>query len=263
VGTIRGVLKTSSHPTVVYAGVGVINIEGAAGINALYGPDTSDRATAFAGLTAQERFVQALYLDALGRAGTKAELDGWAALFGGPGVAQQQAQATIAFDIEHSAEARDRLVRSWYATFLVRPTIPGEEQGWVNLLLQGQTEEQVLSQILASTEFYNRAQTLNLAGTADQRYVEALYELVLNRGAVDPNAEAGWVAALPQLGRQGVAMAFLQTQEFRSNQFEGYYNALLHRPDDPTGLNTWAMSNLDMNSVRIGFESTAEFFANG
>ncbi len=35
----------------------------------------------FAGLTTQERFVQALYLDVLGRAGSTAELDSWVVLF--------------------------------------------------------------------------------------------------------------------------------------------------------------------------------------
>jgi hypothetical protein len=73
------------------------------------------------------------------------------------------------------------------------------------------------------------------------------------------------------MGRQGVALGFLagpSATEFRTDQFEGYYNALLHRPDnpdglDPNGLNNWVMSNLDIEAVRIAFESTPEFFANG
>jgi hypothetical protein len=59
-----------------------------------------------------------------------------------------------------------------------------------------------------------------------------------------------------------VALAMLHGQEFRTYQFEGYYNALLHRPNDLAGLNGWVMSNLDMHSVRIGFEGGPEFFAN-
>ena len=42
-------------------------------------PDTSLGSAPFAGLNAQERAVQALYLDALGRAGSKSELDFWVA----------------------------------------------------------------------------------------------------------------------------------------------------------------------------------------
>jgi hypothetical protein len=96
----------------------------------------------------------------------------------------------------------------------------------------------------------------------DQNYVQALYQLLLGRQGGDAEV-AGWVGALPQLGTQGVALGFLQSQEFRTDQFEGYYNALLHRPDDPAGLNGWVMSNLDMHAVRLGFEASPEFFANG
>ena len=56
-------------------------------------------------------------------------------------------------------------------------------------------------------------------------------------------------------------MALLQSSEFRTDQFEGYYNALLDRPDDPAALkDDWVMSNLDIDAVRIAFESTQEFF---
>jgi hypothetical protein len=60
-----------------------------------------------------------------------------------------------------------------------------------------------------------------------------------------------------------VALGFLHSQEFRRNEFEGYYNALLHRPDDPAGLAYWLASGLDAHAARLGFESSPEFFANG
>ena len=261
VGTITGTLTVAGRVALQYGGVVQINLDNAAAVGAVAGPNTTDRDTAFTGLTAQERFVQALYLDELGRAGTKAELDVWVALFNGAGVTQQQAQATIAFDIEHSMEARDNLVRSWYVAFLGRDAVGGEEQSWV-AALQGQTEEQVLSQFLATPEFYNHAQTLFATGTADQRYVEALYQVLLNRPA-GANEVAPYVNALPQLGRQGVAFDFLTSLEFRTDQFEGYYDALLHRPSDSTGLSGWASSGLDLAAVRVDFESSVEFFING
>src|SRR5262249_54979006 len=145
--------------------------------------NTADRATALPGLMADERFVQVLYLNALGRVGSKAELDAWASLFGSG--TQLQAQAAIATGIEQSAEGRDHLVKSWYVNYLGRQAQNGEELGWVNLLQAGQTEEQVLSQILGNSghEFYDRAQTLGFGGTADQNYVRALYQALLNRTA--------------------------------------------------------------------------------
>ena len=266
VGTApNGVITIKGGRSVLYSGVETLDIDGAAGVESIAGPDTADRATAFAGLTPQERFVQALYLDELGRQGTKFELDGWAAFLNAGG-----SQSAVATAIDRSAEARDHLVKSWYANYLGRPAVGGEEQGWANAILSGQTEEQVLSQFLATPEFYAHAQTLFSSGTADQRFVDALYLTVLDRQP-DAAGVAGWVAGLPGLGRAGVALDFLtgsSGQEFRTELFEGYYDALLRRPSNPdgqnpNGLNSWVFSNLDATSVRIAFEAGTEFFVNG
>ncbi len=112
--------------------------------------------------------MQSVYLDELGRAGSKAELDLWTPEFNSGGT-QMQAQAAIASGVQDSAEAQDHLVQSWYLTYLGRAAQGGEENGWVGLLSQGQSEEQVLSQILASQEFYNRARdahSLRVGGRA-------------------------------------------------------------------------------------------------
>ncbi len=209
--------------------------------------------------------MQAVYLDELGRAGTKAELDGWVALFNGSAGPNHQDQAAIASGIQQSTEARDHLVKSWYLGFLGRAAAGGEEQGWVNLLRQGQSEEQVLSGILGGDEFNARAQTPIGSGSANERYVQALYLVLLDRPG-DASGVADWTAAVPSEGRQAVALGFLTgpaDTEFRTDQFEGCYNALLHRPDDQPSLNNWIMSNLDIGSVRVDFESSPECFTNG
>ncbi|MFL5341170.1 MAG: DUF4214 domain-containing protein [Gemmataceae bacterium] len=262
VRTLPGGMTVGDPQTVSYANLQTTNVNNAATVNAIAGPDTADRGTALPGLTPNERFVQVLYLDALGRAGATSELDGWATLFGTAGQTQTQDQAAIAAGIEHSAEGRDHLAKSWYRGYLGRTAQNGEEQGWVNLLRAGQTEERVLGRILASAEFFQRAQTLGFGDTPNGNYVRALYLLLLDRSASSTEV-AGWVAAVPSLGRQNVALAYLQSQEFRTDDFEGYFNALLHRPGDLAGLNSWVKSNLDVAAVRIGFESSGEFFANG
>ncbi len=258
VGTATGGLTTNGALSVLYFGIGSLHLNNPAGVDAAAWPDTADRGTAFTGLSAQERFVQAVYLDDLHRAGTVAELDSWVALFSSAGLSQMQAQAAIAASIAHSAEGRDNLVRSWYQTFLGRAAQGGEEQGFVNALLSGQSEELVLSDILVSTEFNARAQTLGGA-TADQNFVGALYKLLLNRSASSGELSAG-AAELAAVGQQSVALGVLQSAEFRQDQFEGYYNALLHRPSDQPSLNSWVFSNLDIDTVRIDFEASAEFF---
>jgi hypothetical protein len=200
-----------------------------------------------------------LYLDELGRAGSKAELDGWVnGQLNQPGGSQQAVAAGIA----GSFEAEDHLVKSWYMAFLGRQAQGGEELGWARMLQTGLSEEQVLRQILGGgQEFYDRAQTLGLAGTSDQNYVQALYRVLLGRKAGTSEVD-NWVNALATQGRQGVALSLLNSQEFRTNQFEGYYNTLLHRPDN-ADLANWAASGLDAHAVRVAFESGIEFFSNG
>jgi hypothetical protein len=204
-------------------------------------------------------FVQTLYHDELGRAGTTAEIQPWAAQVTGPG-----ASATaVAAGIDNSFEARDHLVQTWYRAYLGRAAQNGEELYWANLL-QTETQEQVLGAILGDRghEFYNRAQTLVASGTPDQRYVQALYQVLLGRQAAGAEV-AGWIAALPALGLPGIATSFLEGQEFRTDQFEGYYNGLLHRADDPAGLQGWLNTRLDIRAVRVAFEGGQEFFTNG
>jgi titin len=263
VGTVPGGLTVDGPlERLTYANIAALNLDNTLAVDAIYGPDTADRGTALPpSLTADERFVEVLYLNALGRLGTLQEIDSWAALFGGPGESQAQSQAAIAAGIEGSAEARDHLVQSWYATFLGRQAQGGEELGWVGLLA-GQTEEQVLSRILGSDEFYNRAQALGFGDVPDGNYVRLLYQVLLHR-AGGSGEVAGWAGAVPGLDRQGVALALLQSMEQRTDLFEGYYNALLHRPDDPIGLDGWWTSTVDAHTARLLFESGDEFFTGG
>jgi hypothetical protein len=151
---------------------------------------------------------------------------------------------------------------SWYQNYLGRPAAGGEEMGWVNLLLQGNTEEQVLSQFLASPEFYTHAQTLSASGTPDERYVKALFQVLLGRAGSSTEV-ANWVSQLPQLGRQGEALAFLTGSEHRTVTFEQYYNVLLNRAADTAGLQSFVSSSLDQTSVRITIEGSSEYFAKG
>src|SRR5262249_42843578 len=87
--------------------------------------------TSASGLTADERFEQALYLDDLGRAGSQAELDLWLPVLKAGG------QQGVAAGIQGSFEARDHLVKTWYQTYLGRAAGDTEELGWVGQLGAG------------------------------------------------------------------------------------------------------------------------------
>ncbi|HEV3447805.1 MAG TPA: hypothetical protein VG099_24425, partial [Gemmataceae bacterium] len=223
--------------------------------------NTSEFSAAIPVLTANQRFVRALFLDELGRSGDLSnpnDAGAWVNAL----TNNTLTPAGVASGLEHAPEARTHLVTGWFQTYLGRLPANGEEQGLVTMLLQGQTEEQVLSRILGSQEFFNHAQTLIASGTPQERLVQALYQLLLKRTG-SPGEVAGWIKVLPQLGAQGMALDFLTSSEFRINLFTSYYNTLLHRAPDTIGLLNWILSNLDADTVRLGFESSAEFFANG
>src|SRR5205085_4368370 len=101
--------------------VEMIHLNNAGAVSRFYGPDTADRPTALAGLDANHRFVQVLYLNVLGRAGSTAELDLWVGLLGGA-----NGRFQVASGIEHSLEARQHLVRAWYRAFLGRTALGTE-----------------------------------------------------------------------------------------------------------------------------------------
>jgi hypothetical protein len=225
-------------------------------------PFTGDRTTADAGLTPQQRVIQALYLDDLGRAGSVVELNAYLPLLNGP-----NGQLAVARAIEGSAEGRDNLVKGWYQTFLGRAASGGEEQPHVNALLAGQSEEQVLSGILGGQEFFNRAQTLINSGSPQERFVQALYQLLLGRAA-DATGLSVFLSLLQSGGsRAGVALAILQSQEFRTDLVVEYYSTLLHRSptaqEAMSNVPAFVSSGLDALSLRLAFESSPEFFANG
>src|SRR5262249_28586033 len=100
------------------------------------------------------KYVQAVYRYELGRGATAADLDTWFGVLGGRG-----GRSAMADGMGTSVEARARLVTSWFQTYLGRTPDAATIDAFA-ATLAGQTEEQTISGILGSDEFYNRAQTL-------------------------------------------------------------------------------------------------------
>ncbi len=95
-------------------------------------------------------YVNALYLDMLGRAPGPLESPFW-----------QNALATsgpffVAASILTSSESYARLINGYYMTYLGRPADPAGLEGWLNALLFGNaTVESVAENILGSAEYAN------------------------------------------------------------------------------------------------------------
>ncbi len=203
-------------------------------------------------------YVTKLFNAVLGRAPSNADLNSWSRAI------QYGGMALAASVLEHTAEARTRLVKGWYQTYLGRSAVNGEEQTWVQMLVAGATEEHVLPWVLASQEYFIRAGTLQAATASSTTYLKTLYSQLLGRAASASDINY-WLGALPVLGRAGVASLFLSSSEFRARLVRSYYTNLLHRPTAPSAaeVSFWVNSGYDLTTMRALFESSAEFAVNG
>lgn len=202
------------------------------------------------------RAVQRLYQAALGRGASDAEVALWL-----PAMQQPNGTTQVANAIERSHEARTRLVKSWYSTYLGREASGSEEQGWVAALRAGITEEDILSGILGSAEYFSWAGTLLGTSASNETLVSVLFQRFLGRtpGAVEVASFVENFVALH--GRTHAARVLLGSTEYRGNQVLSYYTNILGRtaPPGASEVAGWVNSGIDLCSIRIGFEGSREF----
>src|SRR4029450_10111386 len=125
----------------------------------------------------------------------------------------------------------------------------GSETSFWAPQLGGQSEEQVLGQILGSTEFFGRAQGMGFGGTPDQNYVRALYRTLLGRAASTAEVNLQ-VSSLAQLGQQGLAVSLLRSVEYRANVVRGHYTNLLGRTGSSAEVASHVNSGRDLRALR-------------
>jgi virginiamycin B lyase len=210
---------------------------------------------------ANQAFVQALYHDTLGtsvlgRAASVGDLSYWSSILG------QSGTQAVASAIDNSPEARQRLVDSWFVQYLGHAPINGQDQYFINQLLAGASEEQVLSSLLGSAEYYQDApQVPGVGGGAPSQTaaIKALYLQLLNRQA-SPADLSYWLGQIGTVGQAGVALGVLQSAEYRTVAVEGYFTTLLKRTPSSAEVAYWVNSGQDLTSIRVGLESSAEFY---
>jgi hypothetical protein len=204
-------------------------------------------------------FVQTLYNDFLGRNGSAAELNAWVNALPTLG------RLGVANGISRSPEALTRAVDDYYIHYLGRPAVGGEEMSWVNALEHGVTEEQVVAGIFSSPEFAAHANAMIGGGDINANFVQASYKVLLNRSG-SPDEVNAWLFPLPTLGRTGVALGFLESQEFRGAFVrQAYGNDLLDRPTAPSAAEVagWINSGLDLLTIQTVMAASMEYFQNG
>jgi hypothetical protein len=203
----------------------------------------------------KDAFIEDLFIRDLGWPASASDLAFWR------GVLDSSGRAAIINGIEESQEGIDQLVRSLYRQFLNRDARNGEEMFWVNQMLLGQTQEQILAGIIGSQEFYDFAQTRVTTGTPDQRFITEVYQVLFARA---PRADelTYWTNLLQGQSRTQAVLQFLQSPQFRTDVITALYNQFLGRNPDNGGLAFWRDSNMSLGAVRQGILSSGEFSSN-
>jgi hypothetical protein len=208
-------------------------------------------------LTADQKYLQTLYNDFLGRSGSLDELNAWVAVLAARG------RGFVANSIARSHEALGHIVDQLYLNYLQRTatTDPGRE-AWIQFLQRGGTVEQVSAGFLTSEEYYNHVK--DTLGSPDASYIQSLYNKVLGRNASVDEVNA-WVGHLPALGRFNVAMGFVQSLAHRRDVVAGLYTDLLRRPGRPGDgeLDGWAATGLDTLSLEAILTTSDECYTRG
>ncbi len=175
------------------------------------------------------RFVQAAYLDLLGRAPSAADTTTWVNLLNG-GLSRD----AMAGAIVTSTEYRRRVVSNYYQTYLGRAATAGEQDTLLGVISNGWLLEWVQAAILATPEFYGRR------GSTAGGYVDGLYSLVLG---MTPSAtdRAFWVTQLTTIGldRMTVALAFTTSALAQTQAVNFAYTTFLRRAADAAGATFW------------------------
>ena len=150
--------------------------------------------------------------------------------------------AGVVLGIEGSPEYLNDQVNGLYNRYLRRPADPTGAQAWTNFLLAGGTLEQVAAELTSSQEYFVLQGGTNQAfigGIENTGPAGGLYEEVLNRFATAGEV-AGWETALDNgVPRLSVALAFLTSQEYRTNLVQSDYMTYLLRPADTGGVAAW------------------------
>ena len=224
-------------------------------------------------LSGNQQFVQALYGDFLGRAGSSTEVDFWANKITGGTATQNQ----VATSIITSQEAYTLYVTDLYHSLLQRTPDTAGLNSWVSQLVAGASKESVAAGITASSQYFAMLSLVSLevapipinqtGATGDSAYVTSLYVRDLER--LPQNSElSSWLAGGPMTSsrRLSVAQSMLTSTEFRNIMIEGdlYYRLLNRRTPVPASeVSAWNSSGQLLTPLQIAFASSNEYFFSG
>jgi Ca2+-binding RTX toxin-like protein len=132
----------------------------------------------------------------------------------------------------NSGENRSSEIAGYYQKYLGRTADQSGLSYWLSQFRSGATSDSVLANILASGEYYAKS------GNTNASFIEALYHDLLGRTPGQTEVDS-WLGVLGHVGRKGVALGFLMSNEYRSDLISSWYAAYLGRGADPAGMAYW------------------------
>jgi Ig-like domain CHU_C associated/Dual-action HEIGH metallo-peptidase len=172
------------------------------------------------------RWINQIYIDLLGRPADATALSTLGGLLG-----SNTPRPTVALSVLTSNEYRQRLLTSFYSTFLHRTPSAAEISFWMPAFTAGLTDEQIEQQILASPEYFA------LAGSTNAGWVGGIFHDVLGR---TPSAAetSSFSTLISSSSRLAVGLGILNSNEAVTRRVQQYYPLFLRRP--ATGAETSA-----------------------
>jgi hypothetical protein len=184
------------------------------------------------------QFITGMYHDLLNRV---ADTTGFLGFLGPIDGARGQAVSSTATAFLNSAENLGNFIRRLFSSsdplavgsylapvgnFLHRLASNSDVNSLVQAFQSGVTEEQLMSGILASPEYFQ-----NRAGNSNSAWVAAAYQDVLGRGITGDSGAQNFINLLNsnQLNRSQVANSLLGSAEYRARIIQGTYLAFLGR----------------------------------
>jgi hypothetical protein len=191
-------------------------------------PKATVTSTATISGTDNQRFVDQVYRDLLGRQPDSDGLVAWLARLD-----QGMPRGQFVAQLEQSAEYRQDQVMAIYQKYLHRPADPGGLEMGAQLLAHGATDEQLAAIVVSSQEYFA------LHGSANDRFLDALFQDALHR-TIDAGAKAAFGQELAAgASRTQIAATVFSSREYHGKVVDEVYLRLLHRHADTAGQSFW------------------------
>jgi hypothetical protein len=177
-----------------------------------------------------ELFVNALYLDFLGRPATSEDVAYWSSRL----MNRQVDRYGVATSLSRSDEWISNVITGFYRNTLNREPDAAGLRGWINAARSGMPVSQIAAGFYASPEYFATVGQSNY-----QVWVTDLYQKLLLR-APDGAGLNGWVNALNAgMPRDTVSLGFYQSAETLGVRVNTLYRTFLGREGEPAGITNW------------------------